>query len=251
MTPLSYQLYSSRKFPPLSQTLHMLAGIGYTQVEGFGGLYADESALDEMKDGLSANGLAMPTGHFGLDMVRDQTARVLTIADVLGVKAVFVPHVAADARPADSAGWKAFGAELARIGAPYWDAGLAFGWHNHDFELVPTAQGDVPLDLILAADPRLALELDVAWVVRGGADPLAVIARHAGQMLAAHVKDIAPAGQNADEDGWADVGHGTMDWPGLVAALKATKCQYHVMEHDNPNDHKRFAERSFAAASAY
>ena len=32
----SYQLYSSRNFPPLSATLKMLAEVGYKDTEGFG-----------------------------------------------------------------------------------------------------------------------------------------------------------------------------------------------------------------------
>ena len=69
------------------------------------------------------------------------------------------------------------------------------------------------------------------------------------RITAVHVKDIAPAGENADEDGWADVGHGTVDWKALMAALKErTKVKYFVMEHDNPKDAERFAERSLAAA---
>ena len=39
-----------------------------------------------------------------------------------------------------------------------------------------------------------------------------------------HVKDIAPAGEAADEDGWADLGAGTVDWAGLIGALKARRC---------------------------
>ena len=41
----SYQLYSSRNFPPLSDTLKMLAEVGYAGAEGFGGLYADAAGL--------------------------------------------------------------------------------------------------------------------------------------------------------------------------------------------------------------
>jgi sugar phosphate isomerase/epimerase len=106
----------------------------------------------------------------------------------------------------------------------------------------------MPLDLILAGDPKLALELDVAWTVKGGQDPLAWIEAYSDRIVAAHVKDIAPEGQCVDEDGWADVGHGVMDWPAIMAALRKTKARWFVMEHDNPNDHVRFARRSIEAA---
>ena len=250
MTDFSYQLYSSRNFQPLSDTLKMLADLGYSQVEGFGALFSDDAAIDALKRDLDANGLHMATAHFGLDMVRDTPDRALDIARKLGVEAVFVPFLMPDARPNDAAGWRDFGATLDKCGKPLREAGLAYGWHNHDFEFQPTETGEMPLDLILDGGRDLAIELDVAWVVRGGEDPLAWIEKYADRILSAHVKDIAPAGENADEDGWADVGHGVMDWPAIMAALKKTKARYFVMEHDNPSDHARFARRSIETVRA-
>jgi len=248
MTEFSYQLYSSRNFPPLSDTLKMLDGLGYRQVEGYGGLFADLDAVDELKGDLAANGLSMPTGHIGLDMVRDQPDRVLKIADALGIEAIFVPAIPADERSKDATGWNMLGEQLAAAAEPYWKAGLTFGWHNHAFEFVETETGEMPLDLIMASDARLALELDVAWAVKGGQDPLAWIDAYAERLSAAHIKDIAPQGECADEDGWADVGHGVMDWTAIMAALRKTKACWFVMEHDNPSDHERFARRSIEAA---
>ena len=82
-------------------------------------------------------------------------------------------------------------------------------------------------------------------------DPVAWINRLKDRLTAVHVKDIAPAGECADEDGWADVGHGTMDWGAINAALANTGAKYGVNEHDNPNDDKRFASRSIASATAF
>ncbi|WP_343080422.1 sugar phosphate isomerase/epimerase [Ostreiculturibacter nitratireducens] len=248
MTAFSYQLYSSRNFPPLSDTLKMLAELGYAQAEGFGGIYGDDAALAELERGLKANGLAMPTGHFSFDMCRDNSARVLGIAKAIGMKGVIVPYIMPDQRPKDAAGWRDYGASLAKVGQPYWDAGLFFGYHNHDFEFVPTATGELPIDLILGADDRLVLEFDVAWAVRAKADPLDTIRKYGSRIRAAHVKDIAPAGENKDEDGWADIGDGIVDWKAIMPALREAGCEYFVVEHDNPKDHHRFASRSIAAA---
>ncbi len=240
---ISYQLYSSRMFPPVETTLTMLSGLGYTAVEGFGGLYPDLAAAQALRRALDAAGLTMPTGHFGLDLVEGDPKAAIAIAQALGVQAVIVPHLMADKRPTDAAGWAAFGQRLAGAGAPLRDAGLTFGWHNHDFE-VQDVEGATPLDLILEASDATMLELDVAWVVRGGKDPADVIEKWGSRLIAAHVKDIAPEGQCADEDGWADVGYGTMDWIGLMHDLRATPCATFVMEHDKPNDHARFAAQS-------
>ncbi len=247
MTAISYQLYCSRKFPPLVDTLEMLAAVGYAEVEGYGGLYDDLSLL---KAALDAIGLRMTTGHFGLDMLEDNPQRAIEVARTLGMEAVIVPHIVAEVRPADAAGWEAFGARLAQAGKPVQDAGFAFGWHNHAFEFDPLGGADLPLDLIAQASPDLMLELDLGWVAVAGHDPVAWIKKYSGRIVAAHVKDIAPDGTATDEDGWADVGHGIIDWPPIKAALDAAGVTRMVVEHDNPKDHKRFATRSLATLKA-
>lgn len=66
------------------------------------------------------------------------------------------------------------------------------------------------------------------------------------------MKDIAPEGECEDEDGWADVGTGTMDWKAIMDAVRTrTNTRFFVMEHDKPNDHERFARRSIENAKQY
>lgn len=245
----SFQLYSARNFQPWDKVLETLASIGYRNVEGFGGLYGDAKALRAMLD---RNGLSMPTSHFSLDMLENDFAGAAEIARTLGIGLIACPHIAADLRPTDAAGWRAFGERLAKVGEKARWAGFDFGWHNHDFEFAALPDGSVPMTHILEAAPEIGWEMDVAWVIRGGADPVAWINAHAGRVIAAHVKDIAPAGENADEDGWADVGHGTVDWAGLIGLLREkTPARHFVVEHDNPSDFARFARRSLAAAQRF
>lgn len=251
MTSFSYQMYSSRNFPSRPATLAMLKDAGYAAVEGFGGLYPDRDALAALATDLDAAGLAMTSGHFGLDMVENDPDLVIDIAKRVGMKSVYVPFIMPDDRPTDAAGWKAFGETLQRVSAPIRAAGLTFGYHNHDFEFRPLPNGTMPIELILDGGPDVTLELDVAWVVRADRDPLPWISRYAERIDAIHVKDIAPAGEAKDEDGWADVGHGVIDWAALMTASLKTKAQHFVMEHDNPSDEMRFATRSIAAARTY
>jgi sugar phosphate isomerase/epimerase len=156
-----------------------------------------------------------------------------------------------DQRPTDASGWFAFGQRLQAAGKPLRDAGLVFGWHNHDFEFAALPDGSTPQEQIFAGGPELDWEADIAWVIRGGADPFAWIESYGKRISAVHVKDIAPAGENTDEDGWADVGHGTVDWKGLIAALKSTRVKHFVVEHDNPKDIDRLITRSIASFNTY
>ena len=235
---LTYQLYSSRAHGSLAETLALVATHGFAGVEGYGPLLDDPAAT---RDALDAAGLAMPSAHVPHERLADP-AWVIATSRTLGLTHVFAPFLAPDDRPADAEGWRAFGAGLDRAAAPLRDAGLTVGWHNHAFELEPLADGGTPLDHMLDGT-ALALELDVAWVARAGADPSEAIARHGDRIAAVHVKDLAPEGTTA-EDGWADPGHGTMDWPALARALQVHAPALWVAEHDAPEDDARFAARA-------
>ena len=154
MTDFAFQLYSARNFPPLTDTLKMLKAAGYTAVEGYGALYADEAKVAELTDNLAASGLKMPTGHFGLDMIENQPGRVLEIAKALDIETIYCPYLLPDQRPDTGAGYLAFGQRLQEAGKPIRDAGLGFGWHNHAFEFEPLADGVDPAGGDLRGRPR-------------------------------------------------------------------------------------------------
>ncbi|MGZ9809011.1 sugar phosphate isomerase/epimerase family protein [Pseudoroseicyclus sp. H15] len=239
---ISYQLFCSRNFGPLPATLAMLRDAGFTEVEGYGGLFSD---IDALKAALAETGMRMSTAHIAVPDLESDPDKFVALAKELNMQAVYGPYLMPEDRPTDAEGWRAFGQRLAKAGKPFMDAGITFGWHNHDFELVDLGGGVTPLDCIMESD-GLSLELDLGWVTRAGASPEATIARFPGRISAVHVKDIAAAGENADEDGWADLGHGVVDYTKIMPAVRAAGIDHFVLEHDNPSDDKRFATRSLA-----
>lgn len=253
MQTIGFQLYSARNFQPFAEVFRMLADAGYREVEGYGALYEalGDAAIQQVKADLDHNGLAMPTAHFGLEMLEGKPDRVLDICRTLGIEAVYCPYLLPEDRPMDAAGWHALGERLQGAGEPVRKAGLAFGWHNHDFEFFTLPDGTVPLDHIFAGGPDLAWEADIAWIIRGGADPFAWIGKYGSRITAVHVKDIAPTGENAGEDGWADVGHGTVPWADLAKALAGSPVRHFIVEHDNPSDITRLAARSIATVKGF
>lgn len=240
---ISFQLYSARNFTPWSDVYKTIASLGYTQVEAFGGVYEDPSATKALLD---ENGLSMPSGHFfPISSFEDGFDTSIAAAKTLGMTTVFCPAPEDDLRNGgDAAAWISLAKRLEEAGKRVNDAGFKFGWHNHHWEFMPLPGGEIAMELLLEHAPSIDWEADIAWIVRGGAEPLAWIERYKGRITAAHVKDIAAEGTCTDEDGWADVGHGTMDWPAIMAALKAQGVNLLVAEHDNPNDLMRFAKRS-------
>ena len=215
MPEFSYQLYCSRNFPPLADTLKMVAAAGYKNVEGYGALYADKAKVAELNANLGANGLRMPTGHFGIDQLEKDPDRVLEIAKAVGIETIYCPYLPPDQRPDRRQGLARLRPAAAEGRAPPTapPASASAGTTTTSSSSRPPT-ASLPQTAIFEGGPDLEWEADIAWVIRGGADPLEWIRTMGKRITAVHVKDIAPAGENKDEDGWADVGHGTVDWKG-------------------------------------
>lgn len=243
----SYQLYSARNEASLDETLKTLKSLGYTQVEGWGGQFGDPAALAAS---LKSAGLAMPTAHMGFTQLED-TAAALKIVDLVGIQTVYCPAPPSADYREGKGDWAKFADQLATIAAAFKAAGKGFGYHNHHWEFGTLADGKRPIELLLAS-PDMEWEMDLAWLVKAGEDPVAWMDKMGSRITAIHVKDIAPAGECVDEDGWADVGHGTLDWKSLLASAKQkTKVKYFVAEHDKPNDAVRFARRSIESVKKW
>jgi sugar phosphate isomerase/epimerase len=170
----------------------------------------------------------------------------------LAIDRLFMPAVPPDQRDMAAQGWRALGLELGTLCERFREQGIALGYHNHDWELTTKEGGKTALELIFeaAGNSPLTWQADVAWLVRGGAEPKAWLQRYRDRLTSAHVKDLAAAGQNLDQDGWADVGAGTLDWPDLWQACRAAGARWMVVEHDKPADPVRTARASFAYLSA-
>ena len=243
---ISFQLYSARNFA-LADVLKTLSRLGYTQVEGYGGVFSD---VEGLKRELAANNLSMPSAHVDLAQLEKPDA-TLKLAETLGLALVVCPWLAPHERPMDLAGWQRLGERLRKLAVPYLQNGLAFGYHNPDFEFASIG-GRYPMDILLEEAPDIAAEADIAWIARGKADPKQWLEQHGSRIIAIHVKDLAAPGDNLNEDGWADVGQGVLPWKELFqTARDKTAAKYFVAEHDNPSDIERFASRSIAAIKSF
>ena len=247
--PISIQIYSLRNLDGLAAQLDCLAGAGYRHVELIGSQLEDAAAT---RAALDARGLQVSSSHVGMPALRERLPALLAACQTLGFKQLFMPSVPPAERDSDGAYWLALGQELGQLSLRCAAAGVALGYHNHHWELQAKDGGRNALEWLFegAAGTPLGWQVDVAWLARGGADPLAWLQRYRDRVVSAHAKDLAPAGEKLDEHGWADVGQGTLDWPVLAQACRAAGAQWLVAEHDKPNDPARFACNSHAWLSA-
>lgn len=245
---LALQLYSMRDCADQIALLKALPALKITAVEGYSGVYTDAAAY---RDAMDANGIIMPSGHMNVEDIETDFEATIKLVKTLGITHVFAPYLDENARPDNSEDWVTFGQRLDAAGKKYAEHGISFGWHNHDFEFVNLADGGTPMDILLDAAPDIRWEADIAWIVRGGCDPLEYIKRYGERLSAIHVKDIAPSGTNIDEDGWCDLGKGTMDWTALLQACRnASSNLIYALEHDKPSDPIGYARHSAIAFNA-
>lgn len=234
--PIAVQMYTLRDYGSLEEQLQLAADTGYRYIETVG-----DHGLSgrEMSTLLEEYGLQVVSSHFGLDALRDDLATVIAFSQGVGSTNVVMPYLGEDVRPQDAAGWQALGEELGEIGARLQEEGIQLAYHNHDFEM-EEIDGRLALDWLLeGADPEnLMVQLDVAWVPRGGQDPTELLNTYAGRIITIHAKDNAPEGENEDEGGWAAVGEGTVDWDSVLPAARDAGAQWYIVEHDNPADHE-------------
>ena len=248
LLPISIQIYSLRDLGDLATQLDVVAAAGYRYVELIG------SQLDDVattRAALEARGLKASSSHVSIAALRERPEQVLKACQALGFTQLFMPSVPVPERDSDGDYWLALGKELGALSRRFAADGVALGYHNHNWELQTKAGGANALELLFqgADDAPLTWQMDVAWLVRGGADPLVWMKREAGRIVSLHAKDLAPAGEKLDEDGWADVGTGVLDWHALARAGRESGAQWLVAEHDKPSDPLRFAHNSYAFLS--
>ena len=242
--PLAVQLYSMRMMTDsFDQVLGYVAAAGYRGVETINDHGMSASALQEL---LEKHQLKAISSHAGLSNLEKDVDGVIAFNQAIGNQVITVPSIPAELRGDTEAAWVAVGERLAKLGKHIAEAGMRLLYHNHDFEMKPI-NGKLAIEWMLdSTDPaHLQWEPDLAWIVKGSADPALLMKKYTGRVPRIHVKDLAPAGTNEAEKGWADVGHGTLDWTTLLPVAHAAGAEWYIVEHDFPSDPPRNIQRSF------
>lgn len=239
---ISFQLYSARKSQPVEAQLETLARLGYDAVEPFLELYQDDpAAFRALAD---SQNLPMPSVMSKIGYMDENAGEAIAAAKILGAGIIVLPYLSPEERPTDPARWQAVADRIRGHAERAAEAGLKLAWHNHEFEYVTLPDGSRPIDLILAG-AHVGFQPDVAWLARAGCPIGAEIRRYADKIDVIHMKDVAPAGVEA-EGGWADAGLGTIDWADVRASMRACPARLLVVEHDDPADWKKTAANSLA-----
>jgi sugar phosphate isomerase/epimerase len=119
------------------------------------------------------------------------------------------------------------------LGAACRKRGITFCWHNHNKEFVEMEEG-LPFDFLMTHTDKdlVKCEMDVYWVAKGGADPLALLQKYAGRYQILHLKDMT----RGDEKTFQCVGKGTIDFPSILKEAQKQNIMHYFVEYDNVAD---------------
>lgn len=120
------------------------------------------------------------------------------------------------------------------IGEKCKDAGLELLYHNHDFEFKKNAEGIIPIQYFLDnTDPEYVnFQMDLFWVTKTGADPLAYFNNYPGRFKIWHMKDMDKEGK------FAPVGEGTINFERIIPEKNLSGMQFYLVEQDATFNHQ-------------
>lgn len=243
--PLGLQLYTVRAdlAKDYEGTMKKLKDIGIRHVQANLTMAGKTSA--EQRKLYDSMGFVWESVHAGGDGLRANLQATIDEAKGAGIKNITCsfPLYPVD-RAAIMAGpsvddWKRNADAFNKAGAACKKSGLSFGYHNHNLEFRKI--GDVvPYDLLLKeTDPALVgMEMDIGWVVAGGADPVAYLTKYPSRYISVHIKDLKNEGiPNTNmKMTSAIIGKGIIDWSKVLPAIKKSSVRSAYLELEEPYD---------------
>jgi sugar phosphate isomerase/epimerase len=236
-------LYTVRKAmgTDAKKTLQAVADAGYKNIEAAG--YADGKfynlAPKDFKMILDELGLKAISTHQG-SVTLDNADAMMADVKAAGFKYFVLPVPPMGLfkynRETKSMSMEGGAANLAKIvntlGKKAKMAGLELLYHNHDFEFIKDVDGIVTIDYLLEhCDPEYVnFQMDLYWVTKAGADPVAYFEKYPGRFKIWHVKDMDKEGK------FAPVGNGQIDFARILANKKLSGMQYYMVEQDRTFD---------------
>ena len=222
-------------------TLKAVADAGYKNIEAAG--YSDGKFYNmtpvEFKTYVKELGLNPISTHQG-SVTLDNADAMMADVKAAGFKYFVIPvppmglfKVDSETRTMGMTG----GAEnlaniLSTLGKKANKAGLKLLYHNHDFEYLKDTEGIVPIDYLLEhCDSKYVnFQMDLYWVTKAGADPVAYFNKYPKRFKIWHVKDMDDQGR------FAPVGEGQIDFTRILAKKELSGMKYYMVEQDRTFD---------------
>ena len=229
------QLYTLRDDFPKDPKgiLKQLSSFGYKQIEGYEGPDGMFWGMGNKayKKYLDSIGLDMVSSH--VDVKKDFEKKAAEAAEI-GMKYRVCPYVGPQKSMDD---WKKITDLFNRSGEICRKNGIKFAYHNHAYSF-KAFSGMIPHDYIMDnTDPDLVdHEMDIYWVVTGGADPIKYLEKYPNRFRLCHVKDRLKTASAEENEASCNLGTGIIDFPKILNVAKQNGMQYFIVEQERYDD---------------
>lgn len=208
-------------------TIREVASYGFKQIEGFDGKQGMfwNMGHKDFKKFLDDTGVDMVSSHVNINEGFEEKAAQ---AAEIGMKYLICPYIG----PQTSMdAWKTVTDRFNACGAICKKNGIKFAYHNHAYSF-KAFSGMIPHDFIMDnTDPELVdHEMDIYWVVTGGADPIEYLTKYPNRFRLCHVKDRMA--NSTERMASTNLGTGIIDFPKILKVAKEKGMQYFIMEQE-------------------
>jgi len=230
---MALQLYTLRDpaKQDLADTLKKARAMGWEYVQWSG---MPNLPAEKIRAALDTAGLKAIAAHVGVEPFEKDFDANVKFWKTVGIKDLGPGGMMSDCK-ADLDAWLAGARRLDALGAKLRAAGLRLSYHNHSFEFEKfPSDSRCKLDILMEATKpeNLCAELDLAWVLVGGADPAAYIRKYKGRCPVVHAKDVVLA-KNGKKQQFKPLGQGELNWPEIFVAGDEAGIEWYVYEQDS------------------
>ncbi len=225
------QLYTLRDDMPNDPkgVLEKLSTFGFKQIEGYEGAQGIfwNMKNTEFKKYLDDLGMEMVSSH--VDIKKDFEIKAAQAAEI-GMKYLVCPYVGPQASMDD---WKKITDRFNECGDICKKHGIRFAYHNHAYTFKPFS-GMIPHDFVMDnTNPETVdHEMDIYWVVTGGADPIEYLTKYSKRFRLCHVKDRIKDAPAEEHSASCDLGTGSIDFAKILKVAKENGMQYFILEQE-------------------
>ena len=268
MTNIGIQLFSLPKLleSDFRSGIQMLSQMGYHELEFYGPFpFSADSVKEnwaaitpslgfsgsgyfghtpkEVRDILNEYKIRAVATHSDLETLETKMDLVGEAADILGFKYAGIPAIPEEKRQ-DLDSYKRMAESFNEIGINAKKVGLKFSYHNHGYGL-QEMEGVIPLNLLLElTDPELVFfEMDIYWMMAGGADPVTYLNTYPDRYHLLHIKDMKEKvrfeGDGGTPDQWMKLfpymttaGDGILDSRSIIESAEKGSVKHYFVEQD-------------------
>ena len=231
---LGAQLYTVRQDAArdLPAVLEAVRKIGYTEVETYWDIYGHPAS--ELRRMINNHGLAAPSGHFDYGGLESK----IDYAKALGVEYVICP-ILPESMWFTLDSYKRAADQFNIWGEKIHQAGMQFGFHNHNYEFRRFGDTTGFETMMNRCDPKLVcIEMDCYWITQAGGDPLQMFQQYGNRIKLIHLKDRKPGFptsqvKDAAAEHFTEVGAGTIHWQEILAAADKNGVKHLFVERDS------------------